>query len=198
MRKFSIIGHYFITPGRYSCPGVSPARGGWPWNAGNAPVCGGAGEGRESEGRFRERWFRRWFREWFRELVVAGMVSRPVPGGGCRMVSGGVGASESRFRGRRFQRCFRGGCGSRRRSVCDFGSGSGGGGVRGCFRSGSGRMRGWFPGVVSGAGTGMAAGRRTGMCGREGLGLPGAARGREYTDFSGGRCALIILFVADY
>ena len=95
MRKFSIIRHYFITPGRYSCPGVSPARGGWPWNAGNAPVCGGAGEGRESEGRFRERWFRRWFREWwfqrwfrewFRELVVAGMVSRPVPGGGCRMV----------------------------------------------------------------------------------------------------------------
>ena len=82
MRKFSIIGHYFITPGRYSCPGVSPARGGWPWNAGNAPVCGGAGEGRESEGRFRERWFRRWFREWLRELVVAGMVSRPVPGGG--------------------------------------------------------------------------------------------------------------------
>ena len=78
MRKFSIIGHYFITPGRYSCPGVSPARGGWPWNAGNAPVCGGAGEGRESEGRFREQWFRRWFRE----LVVAGMVSRPVPGGG--------------------------------------------------------------------------------------------------------------------
>ena len=160
MRKFSIIGHYFITPGRYSCPGVSPARGGWPWNAGNAPVCGGAGEGRESEGRFRERWFRRWFREWFRELVVAGMVSRPVPGGGCRMVSGG--------------------------------------GFRGCFRSGSGRMRGWFPGVVSGAGTGMAAGRRTGMCGRDGLGLPGTARGREYTDFSGGRCALIILFVADY
>ncbi len=156
MRKFSIIRHYFITPGRYSCPGVSPARGGWPWNAGNAPVCGGAGEGRESEGRFRERWFRRWFREWFRELVVAGMVSRPVPGGGCRMVSGG--------------------------------------GFRGCFRSGSGRMRGRFPG----AGTGMAAGRRTGMCGRDGLGLPGAARGREYTDFSGGRCALIILFVADY
>lgn len=155
MRKFSIIGHYFITPGRYSCPGVSPARGGWPWNAGNAPVCGGAGEGRESEGRFRERWFRRWFREWFRELVVAGMVSRPVPGGGCRMVPE-------------------------------------------WFRSGSGRMRGRFPGVVSGAGTGMAAGRRTGMCGRDGLGLPGAARGREYTDFSGGRCALIILFVADY
>lgn len=173
MRKFSIIRHYFITPGRYSCPGVSPARGGWPWNAGNAPVCGGAGEGRESEGRFREQWFRRWFREWFRELVVAGMVSRPVPGGGSRMVSGG--------------------------------------GFRGCFRSGSGRMRGrfpgevpggsfggWFPGVVSGAGTGMAAGRRTGMCGRDGLGLPGAARGREYTDFSGGRYALIILFVADY
>lgn len=196
MRKFSIIGHYFITPGRYSCPGVSPARGGWPWNAGNAPVCGGAGEGRSLKVGSRG-WFRRWFREWFRELVVAGMVSRPVPGGGCRMVSGGVGASESRFRGRRFQRCFRGGCGSRRRSVCDFGSGSGGG-VRGCFRSGSGRMRGWFPGVVSGAGTGMAAGRRTGMCGRDGLGLPGAARGREYTDFSGGRCALIILFVADY
>ena len=132
MRKFSIIGHYFITPGRYSCPGVSPARGGWPWNAGNAPVCGGAGEGRSLK----------------------------------------------------------------------VGSGNGG------FRDGSGNgfgswwLQGWFqgrfPGVVSGAGTGMAAGRRTGMCGRDGLGLPGAARGREYTDFSGGRCALIILFVADY
>ena len=165
MRKFSIIRHYFITPGRYSCPGVSPARGGWPWNAGNAPVCGGAGEGRESEGRFRERWFRRWFREWwfqrwfrewFRELVVAGMVSRPVPGGGCRMVP----------------EWFRADAG-----------GVPGGGARGVFRGG---------------GTGMAAGRRTGMCGRDGLGLPGAARGREYTDFSGGRCALIILFVADY
>lgn len=155
MRKFSIIRHYFITPGRYSCPGVSPARGGWPWNAGNAPVCGGAGEGRESEGRFRERWFRRWFREWFRELVVAGMVSRPVPGGGCRMVP----------------EWFRSG-----------------------FGVVPGRMRGRCPGV----GTGMAAGRRTGMCGRDGLGLPGAARGREYTDFSGGRYALIILFVADY
>lgn len=112
MRKFSIIGHYFITPGRYSCPGVSPARGGWPWNAGNAPVCGGAGEGRESEGRFREQWFRRWFREWFRELVVAGMVSRPVPGGGSRMVSGGVGASESRFRGRWFRNAFEVGAGA--------------------------------------------------------------------------------------
>ena len=178
MRKFSIIGHYFITPGRYSCPGVSPARGGWPWNAGNAPVCGGAGEGRESEGRFRERWFRRWFREWFRELVVAGMVSRPVPGGGCRMVSGGVGASESRFRGRRFQRCFRGGCGSRRRSVCDFGSGSGGGefedvsgvvpggcgdGSRGWFR---GRVREWRPAV----GRGCAGGRVWGCRERPGEG----------------------------
>lgn len=155
MRKFSIIRHYFITPGRYSCPEVSPARGGWPWNAGNAPVCGGAGEGRESEGRFRERWFRRWFREWFRELVVAEMVSRPVPGGGCRMVPE-------------------------------------------WFRSGSGVVPGRMRGRCPGAGTGMAAGRRTGMCGRDGLGLPGAARGREYTDFSGGRCALIILFVADY
>lgn len=132
MRKFSIIGHYFITPGRYSCPGVSPARGGWPWNTGNAPVCGGAGEGRESEGRFRERWFRRWFREWLRELVVAGMVSRPVPGGGCRMVP----------------EWFR----------ADAGEVPGG------------SFGGWFPGVVSGAGTGMAAGRRTGMCGRDGLG----------------------------
>ena len=85
-----------------------------------------------------------------------------------------------------------------------FGDGSGNGG----FRDGSGNgfgswwLQGWFqgrfPGVVSGAGTGMAAGRRAGMCGRDGLGLPGAARGREYTDFSGGRCALIILFVADY
>ena len=76
-----------------------------------------------------------------------------------------------------------------------FGDGSGNG-------FGSWWLQGWFqgrfPGVVSGAGTGMAAGRRTGMCGRDGLGLPGAARGREYTDFSGGRCALIILFVADY
>lgn len=155
MRKFSIIGHYFITPGRYSCPGVSPARGGWPWNAGNAPVCGGAGEGRSLKVGSRG-WFRRWFREWFRELVVAEMVSRPVPGGGCRMVPE-------------------------------------------WFRADAGEVPGgWFPGVVSGAGTGMAAGRRTGMCGRDGLGLPGAARGREYTDFSGGRYALIILFVADY
>ncbi len=159
MRKFSIIGHYFITPGRYSCPGVSPARGGWPWNAGNAPVCGGAGEGRSLKVGSRG-WFRRWFREWFRELVVAEMVSRPVPGGGCRMVP----------------EWFR----------ADAGEVPGG------------SFGGWFPGVVSGAGTGMAAGRRTGMCGRDGLGLPGAARGREYTDFSGGRYALIILFVADY
>lgn len=111
MRKFSIIGHYFITPGRYSCPGVSPARGGWPWNAGNAPVCGGAGEGRSLKVGSRG-WFRRWFREWFRELVVAEMVSRPVPGGGA-----------------------------------------------GWFRSGSGRMRGRFPGVVSGDGSrGMVPG----------------------------------------
>ena len=151
MRKFSIIRHYFITPGRYSCPGVSPARGGWPWNAGNAPVCGGAGEGRSlkvgsgssgfgdgSGNGFGSWWLQGWFQGRF-------------PGGGA-----------------------------------------------GWFRSGSGRMRGRFPGVVSGAGTGMAAGRRTGMCGRDGLGLPGAARGREYTDFSGGRYALIILFVADY
>ncbi|OUN03624.1 hypothetical protein B5G41_08025 [Alistipes onderdonkii] len=72
-----------------------------------------------------------------------------------------------------------------------FGDGSGSWWLQGWFQ-------GRFPGVVSGAGTGMAAGRRTGMCGRDGLGLPGAARGREYTDFSGGRCALIILFVADY
>lgn len=151
MRKFSIIGHYFITPGRYSCPEVSPARGGWPWNAGNAPVCGGAGEGRESEGRFRERWFRRWFREWFRELVVAGMVSRPVPGGGCRMVPEWFRADAGEVPG-----------GS-------FGGGYGHGG-----RPSDGDVRaGWF-------------------------GLPGAARGREYTDFSGGRYALIILFVADY
>ena len=155
MRKFSIIGHYFITPGRYSCPGVSPARGGWPWNAGNAPVCGGAGEGRSLKVGSRG-WFRRWFREWFRELVVAEMVSRPVPGGGCRMVP----------------EWFR----------ADAGEVPGG------------SFGGWFPW----AGTGMAAGRRTGMCGRDGLGLPGAARGREYTDFSGGRYALIILFVADY
>ena len=68
----------------------------------------------------------------------------------------------------------------------------------GCGKVPGGSFGGWFPGVVSGAGTGMAAGRRTGMCGRDGLGLPGAARGREYTDFSGGRYALIILFVADY
>ena len=91
---------------------------------------------------------------------------------------------------------------------------SGAGGCRDGFKAGSrgwvqdgsgvvpggcgGGSRGRCPGVVSGAGPGMAAGRRTGMCGRDGLGLPGAARGREYTDFSGGRCALIILFVADY
>lgn len=151
MRKFSIIGHYFITPGRYSCPGVSPARGGWPWNAGNAPVCGGAGEGRSLK-------------------VGSG--------------SGGFGdGSGNGFGSWWLQGWFQGrfpGVGA------------------GWFWSGSGRMRGRFPGVVSGAGTGMAAGRRTGMCGRDGLGLPGAARGREYTDFSGGRYALIILFVADY
>lgn len=197
MRKFSIVEHYFITPGRYSCPGVSPARGGWPWNAGNAPVCGGAGEGRESEGRFRERWFRRWFREWFRELVVAEMVSRPVPGGGCRMVPGGVGASESRFRGRRFQRCFRGGCGSRRRSVCDFGSGSGGGSSRmfpEWFRADAGMV----PGGGFGGGYGNGGRPSDGDVRAGWFGLPGAARGREYTDFSGGRYALIILFVADY
>ena len=173
MRKFSIIGHYFITPGRYSCPGVSPARGGWPWNAGNAPVCGGAGEGRSLKVGSRG-WFRRWFREWFRELVVAEMVSRPVPGGGCRMVPEWFRADAGEVPGGSFGGCFPGD------------------GSRGMVPGG------WFPGVVSGAGTGMAAGRRTGMCGRDGLGLPGAARGREYTDFSGGRYALIILFVADY
>ena len=151
MRKFSIIGHYFITPGRYSCPGVSPARGGWPWNAGNARFpegpgragslkvgSGSGGFGDGSGNGFGSWWLQGWFQGRFP----------------------GVGA--------------------------------------GWFRSGSGRMRGRFPGVVSGAGPGMAAGRRTGRCGRDGLGLPGAARGREYTDFSGGRCALIILFVADY
>lgn len=143
MRKFSIIGHYFITPGRYSCPGVSPARGGWPWNAGNAPVCGGAGEGRESEGRFRERWFRRWFREWFRELVVAGMVSRPVPGGGCRMVSGGG------FRG-----CFRSGSGRMRGRCPGVVSGDG---SRGWFR---GRVREWRPAVGRGCAGGMVWGCR--------------------------------------
>ena len=72
----------------------------------------------------------------------------------------------------------------------------------GWFRSGSGRMRGRFPGEVPGGsfGGGYGHGGRPsdGVCGRDGLGLPGAARGREYTDFSGGRCALIILFVADY
>ena len=139
MRKFSIIRHYFITPGRYSCPGVSPARGGWPWNAGNAPVCGGAGEGRESEGRFRERWFRRWFREWwfqrwfrewFRELVVAGMVSRPVPGGGCRMVPEWFRADAGEVPG---------------------------GGSRGWFR---GRVREWRPAVGRGCAGGMVWGCR--------------------------------------
>lgn len=184
MRKFSIIGHYFITPGRYSCPGVSPARGGWPWNAGNAPVCGGAGEGRESEGRFRERWFRRWFREWFRELVVAGMVSRPVPGGGCRMVSGGVGASESRFRGRRFQRCFRGGCGSRRRSVCDFGSGSGGGSSRmfpEWFRADAGMV----PGGGFGGGYGNGGRPSDGDVRAGGFGAAGSGPGKGVYGFFG-------------
>lgn len=137
MRKFSIVRHYFITPGRYSCPGVSPARGGWPWDAGNAPVCGGAGEGRESEGRFREQWFRRWFREWFRELVVAGMVSRPVPGGGCRMVP----------------EWFRSGSGADAGEVPGggFGGGYGHGG-----RPSDGDVRaGWFGAAGSGPGKGV-------------------------------------------
>ena len=119
---------------RGKCPGLRRGRG-----------------GPESEGRFREQWFRRWFREWFRELVVAGMVSRPVPGGGCRMVPEWFRADAGEVPG-----------GS-------FGGGYGHGG-----RPSDGDVRaGWF-------------------------GLPGAARGREYTDFSGGRYALIILFVADY
>ena len=79
------------------------------------------------------------------------MVSRPVPGGGCRMVPEWFRADAGEVPG-----------GS-------FGGGYGHGG-----RPSDGDVRaGWF-------------------------GLPGAARGREYTDFSGGRCALIILFVADY
>ena len=43
MRKFSIPGRYFIVHGRYLCPGVFPARGGWPWNAGNARFPEGPG-----------------------------------------------------------------------------------------------------------------------------------------------------------
>lgn len=143
MRKFSIIRHYFITPGRYSCPGVSPARGGWPWNAGNAPVCGGAGEGRESEGRFREQWFRRWFREWFRELVVAGMVSRPVPGGGFRMVPEWFRADAGEVPGGSFGGWFPG-------MVPGDGS-------RGWFR---GRVRAWRPAVGRGCAGGMVWGCR--------------------------------------
>ena len=105
MRKFSIIGHYFITPGRYSCPGVSPARGGWPWNAGNAPVCGGAGEGRSlkvgsgsggfgdgSGNGFGSWWLQGWFQGrfpgvgagWFRSGSgrMRGRFPGEVPGGG--------------------------------------------------------------------------------------------------------------------
>lgn len=142
MRKFSIIGHYFITPGRYSCPGVSPARGGWPWNAGNAPVCGGAGEGRSLKVGSRG-WFRRWFREWFRELVVAEMVSRPVPGGGCRMVPEWFRADAGEVPGGSFGGWFPGD-GSR-------------GWFRGRFR---GRVRAWRPAVGRGCAGGMVWGFR--------------------------------------
>lgn len=138
MRKFSIIGHYFITPGRYSCPGVSPARGGWPWNAGNAPVCGGAGEGRSLKVGSRG-WFRRWFREWFRELVVAEMVSRPVPGGGCRMVPEWFRADAGEVPGGSFGGWFPGD------------------GSRGWFR---GRVREWRPAVGRGCAGGMVWGCR--------------------------------------
>lgn len=143
MRKFSIIGHYFITPGRYSCPGVSPARGGWPWNAGNAPVCGGAGEGRslkvgsgsggfgDGSGNGFESW---WLQGWFQG---------PVPGGGCRMVSGGG------FRG-----CFRSGSGRMRGRCPGVVSGDG---SRGWFR---GRVREWRPAVGRGCAGGMVWGCR--------------------------------------
>ena len=154
MRKFSIIGHYFITPGRYSCPGVSPARGGWPWNAGNAPVCGGAGEGRSLKVGSRG-WFRRWFREWFRELVVAEMVSRPVPGGGCRMVPEWFRADAGEVPGGSFGGWFPGvvsGDGSRGMVPGGgFGGGYGNGG-----RPSDGDVRaGWFGAAGSGPGKGV-------------------------------------------
>ena len=149
MRKFSIIGHYFITPGRYSCPGVSPARGGWPWNAGNAPVCGGAGEGRSLKVGSRG-WFRRWFREWFRELVVAEMVSRPVPGGGCRMVPEWFRADAGEVPGGSFGGWFPGDGSRGMVPGGGFGGGYGHGG-----RPSDGDVRaGWFGASGSGPGKG--------------------------------------------
>ena len=150
MRKFSIIRHYFITPGRYSCPGVSPARGGWPWNAGNAPVCGGAGEGRSLKVGSRG-WFRRWFREWFRELVVAGMVSRPVPGGGCRMVPEWFRADAGEVPGGSFGGWFPGDGSRGMVPGGGFGGGYGHGG-----RPSDGDVRaGWFGASGSGPGKGV-------------------------------------------
>lgn len=174
MRKFSIVGHYFITPGRYSCPGVSPARGGWPWNAGNAPVSGGPGRAgslkvgsgsggfRDGSGNgFGNWWLQGWFQGRFREWVQDGFGR-----GGC---------FREQVPWALVQKCFRGGCGSGRRRVCDFGSGSGcdfedvsgvvpewfrggcGGGFRGWFR---GRVRAWRPAVARGCTGGMVWGCR--------------------------------------
>ena len=67
---------------------------------------------------------------------------------------------------------------------------SGAGGCRDGFKAGSG---GSFGGGYGHGGRPSDGDVRAGW-----FGLPGAARGREYTDFSGGRYALIILFVADY
>lgn len=147
MRKFSIIRHYFITPGRYSCPGVSPARGGWPWNAGNAPVCGGAGEGRSlkvgsGNGGFRDgsgngfgSW---WLQGWFQ-----GRFPGVGPGwfraGDFEDVSGVV----------------PGGCGGGSRGRCP--GVVSGDGSRGWFR---GRVREWRPAVGRGCAGGMVWGFR--------------------------------------
>ena len=154
MRKFSIIGHYFITPGRYSCPGVSPARGGWPWNAGNAPVCGGAGEGRSLKVGSRG-WFRRWFREWFRELVVAEMVSRPVPGGGCRMVPEWFRADAGEVPGGSFGGWFPGDGSRGMVPGGGFGGGFGGGYGHGGRPSDGDVRAGWFGASGSGPGKGV-------------------------------------------
>ena len=142
MRKFSIPGRYFIVHGRYLCPGVFPARGGWPWNAGNARFPEGPGR--------------------------AGSLKVGSGSGGFRDGSRVGGCRDGFKAGSRgwFQRWFE-----------------------------SWWLQGWFqgrfPGVVWGGGTGMAAGRRAGMCGRDGLGLPGAARRWEYPDKTrGGRIGL--------
>ena len=172
MRKFSIIGHYFITPGRYSCPGVSPARGGWPWNAGNARFpegpgragslkvgSGSGGFGDGSGNGFESWWLQGWFQGrfpgvgagWFRAgwvLPRAGSV-----GGGFRdafEVGAGAGAGV----------CVISGVvpgGGEFEDVSGVVPGGCGDGSRGWFR---GRVRAWRPAVGRGCAGGMVWGCR--------------------------------------